>query len=131
LQHAGLGAGIQGRGRLVEHQHRRRLDDRPGDRQPLPLPARHPRAPWPRHGLIAVWQFADELVGLGDRGRRLHFGVGGVQAAIANVLADAGVKEHRFLQHRGDLAAAAGRVEVPHRVPVEADGSVAGVVVAE
>ena len=44
LLHQPLGFGVERRGRLVEDQDRRVLQERPRDRQPLPLAARQPLA---------------------------------------------------------------------------------------
>ena len=44
-----LGCGVEVRGGLVEDDHGRRLQQQPGDRQPLPFPAAEPVAPLPHH----------------------------------------------------------------------------------
>ena len=54
-----LGFGVQVRGRLVEHYHRRGLQQEPGHRDTLLLPARQPVAPVPHHGVQAIGQAGD------------------------------------------------------------------------
>ena len=52
--HQPLRLGIERRGRLVEDQDRRVLQQRPRNRQPLALPAREPLAALADRGLVAV-----------------------------------------------------------------------------
>ena len=56
---------------VVENQDRRLQQDRPGDGQPLPLSARKIAAMFADDRVVAVRQFANELVGRGDAGRAL------------------------------------------------------------
>ena len=49
-------------GRLVEQEQRRVPQERPGERDPLPLPRRQPQAPLPERGVVAVRQRPDEAV---------------------------------------------------------------------
>src|SRR6267143_7176466 len=56
-----LGFAVQSGGGLVENQHRRVLEERARDGEPLPLPAREAHAVLPDHGLEALCHFADEL----------------------------------------------------------------------
>ena len=66
----GLDPGVDGRGRVVQHQDRGVGDQRPGQRDPLALPAGQGEALLADDGVVAVRQVADELVGLGGPGRR-------------------------------------------------------------
>ena len=49
-----LGGGVQGAGRLVEDQHARVADDRPGHGQELALAERQAGAALAQHGLVAL-----------------------------------------------------------------------------
>ena len=64
----GLGLVVDGRGGLVEHQDRRVAQDRPGDRQPLALPARELLAPLADDRVVALGERRDEVVRLGEAG---------------------------------------------------------------
>src|SRR6266508_1157546 len=57
-----LGDGVQVGGGLVQQQDARVLEDHPGDRDPLLLPARQPVATLPDDRVVAVGQRADEAV---------------------------------------------------------------------
>ena len=60
---ARCGRGVQRRGRLVEDQQRRLAQQRPRQRDPLPLPAREPDAALADDRVVAVGKLADDLVG--------------------------------------------------------------------
>ena len=63
-----LGVGVERRGRLVEDQDRRRLEDGAGDRHALLLAARELQAALADHGLVAVGQALDERADLRQLG---------------------------------------------------------------
>ena len=52
--HQRLVAGVERRGRLVEQQHRRVLEDRAGDGEALALAARQRHAALAEHGVVAL-----------------------------------------------------------------------------
>ena len=56
---------------VVEDQHPRVGEDRPGDGDALALAARQREAPLADHGVVALGQLVDELVGAGQPGRPL------------------------------------------------------------
>jgi hypothetical protein len=60
-----LRLGVQRRGRLVQQQDGRVLEKRPGDGDPLLLPARQADAPFADLGLVSRRQPLDELLGAG------------------------------------------------------------------
>ena len=66
--------GVEARGRLVEHEHRRVGQQRAGDRDPLALAAGQPAAALAELGVVAVRQRGDELVRVGGARRRLDLG---------------------------------------------------------
>ena len=110
-----LGGGIHGRGRVVEHQHPRVREQRPGDRQPLSLTARQRQAPLPDLGLVALGQPADELVRLGAPGGLFDLPAGGVWVRVGDVLRDAGGEQEGVV------------ADDRHRLPHGADRDVADV----
>ena len=63
----GLGDGVDRGGGVVEHQHPRVGEQRPGQGDPLPLPARQRQPAFADHGVVAVGQRGDELVRGGGR----------------------------------------------------------------
>ena len=72
--------------------------DRPGDRQALALAARQLLAALADHGVVALRQRRDELVGLGQPGGLLQLVVRGVGPAVGDVL------PHRALEQEHVLA---------------------------
>ena len=71
-----LGVRIERRGRLVEDQDRRRLEDGAGDRHALLLAARELQPALADHGLVAVGQALDEGADLRQLGGAAHLVLG-------------------------------------------------------
>ena len=69
--HRLLRFGIQGAGGLIQQQHRRIAEHRPGDGQPLQLAAGEVAAPLLHPRLVALRQGFDEAIGVGQPRRRL------------------------------------------------------------
>ena len=63
-----LGAGIDGRDRVVQNQNRRVFQQCPGDRDALLLPAGNGHAALAQHGLVAVLEVHDVVPHIGQRG---------------------------------------------------------------
>ena len=87
-----------------------RADQRPGQRDALPLPAAQADASLADDGVEPVAELAHEAVGAGEPQRRPHLVVG-VAAAEDDVLADRAGEQERLLEHhrprprpRGDVA---------------------------
>src|SRR5262249_29700396 len=57
--------------------------------------------------LLPVLELANELVGMGELGRRHDLGVGRLRAAVADVVADRAVQQRGVLRDHGDLRAQA------------------------
>src|SRR5262249_59785581 len=57
--------------------------------------------------LLPVLEFADELVGMGELGRRYDLGVGRLRPAVADVVADRAVQQRGVLRDHGHLRAQA------------------------
>ena len=112
---------VERAGRLVEEQDRRVLEDRPGDRDALALAARQPRAAVADDRVVAVGQRADEVVGVGRPGRGDDLGLGRVEPAVQDVLADRAAEQRRLLGDQADLAAQAGHGHVADVDAVDPD----------
>ena len=66
----GLARAVEGTGRLVENEDQRVAEERPGDRDELPLTHREPDAAGAQDGIIAVGQPLDRVVNARElRGR--------------------------------------------------------------
>ena len=70
-----LALGIQAARRLVENQYSRILEDRPGDRDSLPLSAGQLDPALTYDRVVELWQPLGKLVGMGGPRRGLHIGV--------------------------------------------------------
>jgi hypothetical protein len=105
-----LGHGVERRGRLVEHQDRRRLEDGAGDGHALLLAARQLEPALADHGVVALRQAQYEVVDLGEPGGLLDLLVAGIGAAVADVVADRVVEQHGVLRHHADRRAQRGCV---------------------
>ena len=99
LHHA-LALRVERAGGLVEQQDRTVGQNRAGDRQALPLPARQTNAPLSEERVVAIGQRVDEFGRVGRFARGLHFGIGGARAPVADVVEHAGGEDHRLLRHR-------------------------------
>ena len=107
-----LGFAVERGGGLVENQHRRVLEERARDSEPLPLPARKAHAVLADHGAKPFRHFADELHcvrrfgGLNDvsltRSR---------EAPVGDVRGDRVVEQHDILAHQRDVRAQAAELE--------------------
>ena len=102
-----LGFGIDGGGRIVEHQHARVGHDRPGDGQALPLAARERCAALAEHGLVTFGQCLDEFVRLRQPRGRFHFAAANVRPPIGDVGFDGVAEEIGLLEHECHLRAQA------------------------
>ena len=100
-----LGVAVERRGRLIEHQDRRRLQHRARDRHALLLAAGQFQAAFADLGLIPLRRHPDEAVDLRQLRRLLHLGIAGVPAAVADVVADGVVEQHGILRHHADRGA--------------------------
>ena len=101
-----LRLGVQRRGRLVEDQQGRVLEQRPGDRQTLALAAGKQHAILADLGVEALRQVVDELLGVGSLRRPLDFlARRASQVAVGDVVGHAVVEQRDLLGHQGDVAA--------------------------
>ena len=99
---AGLGGGVHRRGGVVEDQDPRIDEQRPRDRDPLPLAAGERDPALADHGFVALGQLLDELCRLRLPRGLLDLLVGRVGPAEGDVLADARREEERILGDGAD-----------------------------
>ena len=126
-----FGGQIQGRGGLVQDQHQRVLQQRPGDGDALALAAGQGGAASTDVTGIALRQSGREFVDLGPGGSRAQFGCAGLGADVADVVLQAAGEQGRVRTHHGHPSAQFGRVEATQVDPVEPDAALLGIVVAQ
>ena len=124
----GLDLAVERRGRLVEHQDRRVLQDHARDRDALALAARELDAALADLRVVAapalpVLELEDELVRLRAPRRVLDLGVGRVGPAVADVVADRAVQQRGVLRHHRDLRAQALLRDARDVLPVDQDAA--------
>lgn len=99
--HFGFVFHIQAGGGLVQQDDRGVFQERPGDRDPLPLAAGELGAVFADGRVVACGQFLRELIAVCSLGCGEHFGVGGAVLAEADVLHHRVVKQDDVLKHHG------------------------------
>ena len=99
ILHNLLGSGINGAGGLIQNQHRRIRDSRPGNSQKLPLSLAQVRPITGKDGVISVRQTADKSVGIGQLRCRPHFLIRSVQFTVTDILRHGSRKQVGILQH--------------------------------
>src|SRR5262249_51982520 len=93
---------VERAGRLVEHQDRRVLQDRAGDRDALALAARQLRAALADDGIVARALRQDEVVRRGSGCGGMYLVVARLGAADTDVFLDGAVEQAGILENRGD-----------------------------
>src|SRR5262249_20824400 len=119
---------IDGRGCVVEHEYCGICQDRPGDRDALPLPARKREPALAQDGVVSVRETGDELRRAGKRRRAGNRRVVCVGTSEADVLTHALREEERLLEDECDGPTHVGEPELPYVVAVQHDPAVVGVV---
>ena len=104
LPDGGLGGGVDGARRVVEHEHAGVVEQGPGQGDALALTAGEGEPALADAGVVALGEVPDELVGLGGRGGGPHLGVGRVGGAVGDVGAHRVGEEERLLEHHPDGA---------------------------
>ena len=118
-----LGAGVDVGGCLVQDQGRSVSQNGAGNGDELPLALAEVGALLVDHKVIAAGQGVDKVVASSGSGGGLYLGIGGVWAAIADVLANRAVEEPGVLQDHGKLLAKLGAVPVAHVHAVDAQAA--------
>ena len=112
---------VERAGRLVEDQDRGVADDCARDRDPLSLAAREPDTAVADHGVIAIGELRDELVGVGDLGGTDNLGVREPVAPIRDVVPDRRVEQERLLGDDAEEPPVGGLLERPQVAAVDRD----------
>ncbi len=123
-----LGLGVQGAGRLVEHEHARVAQQGPGDGDPLLLTAGETVPAGADHRVVPVGQPGDQVVDLRGLGRVLDLGVGRVGPGVAQVLPDRGVQQVGLLADHAHDGGEVGELHVADVDAVDAHRAAGGVV---
>ncbi len=123
----GVGGEVERRERVVEHVDLGSDDERPGDRQPLSLSARHVGAALVDLALDAVGHRLHEVGGLGDLERLPQLVVGRIGAAEAEVRGDRAREQVGLLRARSRSVPTAGRAQLAHVDAVDEHRSPGGV----
>ena len=105
--------------RLVQDQDTRVGEQHAREGDELALAGRQGRSALLHHRVVPVGQFHDELVRVHGLRRRLDFLVGGVELAVADVLAHVAGEDERVLQHDAHLPAQAFQRDGTHVVAVD------------
>ena len=132
----GLDLAVQRRCRLVQHQHRRILQERAGQGNALALSTREFHAAFAKMGVIAappgmVAKVQDELMRLGAAGGVDHLVLTRPRTAIKDVVTRRAVEHRGFLRDHRDLAAQAFLRQVAHIRLVQHHAPALGVVEPE
>jgi hypothetical protein len=106
-----FGRAVERRGRLVEDEDARALQDGAGNRKTLLLATGELEPALADQGCVAVRQGVDEALQRGGGGRGIHLRRARIRAGERDVLADHVVEQDRLLRHHGDWlgTAALGR----------------------
>ena len=105
LLHQCLSTGIDGGGCLIQDHHRGIGHCRPGNGDELPLTLAQPRAVAGEHGVVALRQPGDEVVGVGQLCRLDAFLLRGIQLAVTDVVHHRAGEQVGILQHHAQRAA--------------------------
>ena len=128
--------GIERRGRLVEDEDRRVLENEAGDGDALALAARELDAALADQRVVAgaatlIDQVRDEIAGLGAAGGFGDLVVGGLGPAIADVVANGAMEERGVLRDDADLRAQAFLRDLGDVLAVDEDATPLEVVEAQ
>ena len=123
--------GVEGRGRFVEDQDRRSLEDRARDGDALLLAPRELQAALADLGAVAFRNHGHEAVDLGKARSLSHVGLARGPASIADVVAERVVEQHRILRHHADGVAQGGLGDTGDILAVDRDAPAVRLVEAE
>ena len=118
--------GVQGAGGLVQDQDGRILEQGPGDGQALALAAGQGGAGLRQGGVVALGQGADEVVGVGLPGGRLHR-LPGRRLAVGDVVVHGIHEQQGLLGDDADALAQLPGVELPQVDAVQGHPAAGGV----
>ena len=118
--HVALACGVQRRGRLVQYQHSRLVQDDAGYGQPLPLAAGQPEAPLADDGVVAFGQLHYAVVDVGCLRCIDQLMAGGVGPGVEQVPLHGGMEQVALLGHVADAFREVGQTYLPHVNAVDA-----------
>ena len=116
-----FGLRIKRRGRLVQYQDRRVLEQGPRDADPLLFAARQFQPALADLRLIAIRQRHHEIMDFRRLRRRFHFRPAGIRVAIGDVVIDRIVEQDRILRHDPDDLMQRCLRDRPNILPVNRD----------
>src|SRR5690625_228560 len=125
-----LGGAVDGAGRVVEDEDAGIGEERPGDGQALPLPARQGHPALAQYRLVAIPEGGDEVVRLRRPGRGDNLLAAGVGLPEGDVLGDGAREEEDVLLDDRDLLAQRLHVPVAQVYAVYEDAPLLRVVAA-
>ena len=126
-----LGLRVERRGRLVEDQDLRGLQNDPRDRDALLLAAREFEAALADDRVVSVRQRRDKVVNARVAGGLLDLGAAGAGPSVGDVVEDRVVEQHRILRHDPDRAAQTVLRDIPDVLAVDLDRAGLRIVEAE
>ena len=104
LAHFAFALDVQAGHRLIQNQDGGIANEGAGDGDALLLSAGESRAAFADDRVITIFQFADELVGIGGPGRRPNLLLAGLRFAVGNVFVDGRSEENGLLEDDADLS---------------------------
>ena len=110
---------VERRGRLVQDQDPRILQDDPGDREPLLLAARELVAAFAHDRVVPLGELRDPVVDVRGARRGVEFLLGRVGAPVEQVPADRRVEQVGLLRDDADQVAERLELQVAHVDPVD------------
>ena len=117
-------------GGLVQHEDPRIVEQRPGDGDPLTLPAGEPRAPLADVGVVSQGVPRDEVVAVGRLGRGDHAVGRGLAQAVGQVVVNGPAEQEGLLEDHADLPAQVAGVDLADVQAVDQDSPLVHVVEA-
>ncbi len=126
-----LGLGVERRGGFVEHQDRRVLQDCPGDGDALFFAARKLQPALADERVVALGQAVDQTADLCQPRRFDNIRLTRAGPAIADVIADGIVEQHRVLRNDADRRAQGRLRDVAQVLAIDGDPPSGRVIKAE
>ena len=126
-----LAVTVERAGGFIQQQNRRILENRPRDRDALPLPAGELDAALAHHGVVAMIELDDELVRMGPPRRQLDFLISRARPAVPDVLEKTAMKQVRVLRDERYGSPEALLSDLTNVLAVDADGAFVHIVHAQ
>lgn len=93
---------VQGAGGLVQQHDLRRLQQRPGNSNPLFLATAQPQPPFADLRVITLGEPHDPIVNIGGPSCLYHLRILSRQPSVLDVVHDSVIEQHRVLRHHSD-----------------------------